>query len=106
MSEEFYVDKSKVEKTEEVSFYDRDGENTQANDKFFLKVVKTSASSKYFILFNQSAIVDPLGDNSFQRNYHTYSLKKIGPKAGELYLKYLKTKNQRYLTLCRRDLDG
>ena len=106
MSEEFYVDKSKVEKTEEVCFYDKDGKSANAGDKYFLKVVKTNASSKYFILFNQSAIVDPLGDNSFYRNYHTYSLKKIGPKAGELYLKYLKTKNQRYLTLCRRDLDG
>ena len=106
MSEEFYVDKDKVEHVHETIFYDKDGNVTTGKEKFFLKQVKTDKEAKYFLLFDQSTLVDPLGDNTFFRNYGNLKVKKVTPKIGELYLRYLREKNSRFFILCRRDLNG
>jgi len=106
MSEEFYVDKNKVEHVHETIFYDKDGIAISDDGKFFLKQVNTDKETKYFCLFDQSTLVDPLGDNTFFRNYNQLKLKKVSKKTGKLYLRYLKDKNSRYFILCRRDLNG
>jgi hypothetical protein len=105
--EEFYVDKSKVENIQTTILYDKDGNVvTEDNKFFFLKQVQTDKETKYFLLFDQSSLVDPLGDNTFFRNYQNLTLKKVNEKIGKLYLRYLKEKNSRFFTLCRRDLNG
>jgi hypothetical protein len=106
MSEEFYVDKSKVESVHETILYDKNGAITTDDDKFFLRQVNTDKETKYFLLFDQATLVDPLGDNTFFRNYNNLIEKKVDHKIGELYLRYLKEKNSRFFTLCRRDLNG
>ena len=106
MSEEFYVDKDRVEHVHETILYDKDGKVTTGDEKFFLKQVNTDKETKYFLLFDQSTLVDPLGDNTFFRNYRNLITKKVTKKIGELYLRYLQEKNSRFFILCRRDLNG
>ena len=106
MNEEFYVDKNKVENVHQTTLYDRDGNVITDDTKFFLKQVDTDKETKYFCLFDQSSLVDPLGDNTFFRNYGNLKTKRVSEKSGKLYLRYLKEKNSRYFTLCRRDLNG
>ena len=106
MSEEFYVNKDQVEHVHETIFYDKDGNVTTGKEKFFLKQINTDKETKYFCLFDQATLVDPLGDNTFFRNYGNLKTKKVTPKIGELYLRYLREKNSRFFILCRRDLNG
>ena len=106
MSEEFYVNKDKVEHVHETILYDKDGKVITDGGKFFLKQVNTDKETKYFLLFDQATLVDPLGDNTFFRNYGNLKAKKVPKKIGELYLRYLKEKNSRFFILCRRDLNG
>jgi len=104
--EDFIVDKERAEGQEEVILYDKDGKAVSEEERFiFMKEIRTDRGSKYFLMFNQSELVNPLGDNVFFRNYHNLKQKRVGAKAARFYLKFLREKNSRYFTMCRRDLD-
>jgi hypothetical protein len=107
MSDEFYVKKDKVESDIETTLYDKNGNIVSEDEKFiFMKEVKTNHSVKYFLMFNKADLVNPIGENTFFRNYDDLKPKKVGEKAAKLYLLYLKEKKSRYFTLCRRDLNA
>jgi hypothetical protein len=107
MSENFYVEEDKVEVESQTILYDKDGKVVDDKDgMFFMKEVITNHGTKYFLMFNKSELVNPLGENTFFRNYDDLKPKKVGAKAAKLYLRYLQEKNSRYFTLCRRDLDA
>ena len=109
MNEEdfFVVDKNKAELTKQTTYYDKNGKAIiDGNKHYFLKKVTTSKQTKYFLLFDQATLADPLGDDTFLRNYKNLSEKKVSEKIGKLYLRYLEEKNSRFFTLCRRDLNG
>jgi|15BtaG_2_1085339.scaffolds.fasta_scaffold118709_2 hypothetical protein len=105
---DFFVDKDKVENITEVILYNKDGEVvSEEEEKFiFMKEIRTDKSVKYFLMFNKSELVNPLGDNTFLRNYNGLTQKKVGPKAARFYLRYLREKNSRYFIMCRRDIDA
>lgn len=105
-SHNFFVDKSAVDKVNNIILYDKNGDEIMGKNKFFfLKKVESEKGDKYFLLFDQSKLVDPLGDDTFFRRYNDLTIKKVSKKAGELYLRYLQEKNSRFLILCRRDLN-
>lgn len=106
MSENFYVEEDNVEVESDTILYNRDGEVIDAGDQMvFMKEVITNHGTKYFLMFDKSELVNPLGENTFFRNYDNLKPKKVGPKSAKLYLRYLQEKNSRYFTLCRRNLD-
>lgn len=107
MSEEFYIKKNKVDSETSTILYNKDGKVIDDDERmFFMKEVTTNHGVKFFLMFNKAELANPLGENTFFRNYDDLKPRKVGAKAAKLYLRYLKEKNSRYFTLCRRNLDA
>lgn len=94
---------------DEIYYSDRGKECLDGEHAFAKQVTKTSdqiEALSHFILCKTNTFVDPWGDDFSRRRIREYSFKKVSQDAFEAYLKYLKTREQRYLIIARRNQHG
>lgn len=94
---------------DEIYYGDRGKECLDGEHAFAKKVTKTSdqiEALSHFILCKTNVFVDPWGDDFSRRKIRECTFKKVSKDSFEAYLKYLKTKEQRYLIIARRNQHG
>ena len=103
--DEFY----KPIRYDEVFFNDQ-GKECVDNEKCFAKKITKSSDQinalSYHILCKMNQIIDPWGEDCSRRKIREMSFKKVTKESFEAYIRYLKTKEQRFLTIARRKQYG
>ena len=88
-------------------FYNIEGKECLDGEKTFAKeILKQSEqidSISYYVLFKESAMVDPWGDDCSLRNIRDYRFKRIPEQCFKFYIKYLKTRIVRHLATAKRN---
>jgi hypothetical protein len=91
-------------------YYDRNGsicvDDTGSVHALAKEVTKTSdqiSTLSYHILFKINTMVDPWGEDSGLRRLRDCRFKKVTKDSFEAYIKYLKTKQRRFLTIAERN---
>jgi len=92
-------------------YYDKNGSVcVEDSDKVLAKeITKTSDqinTLSHHILFKVNTMVDPWGSDASLRNLRDCRFKKVTKAAFESYIKYLKTKEIRFLTIAERNTYG
>ena len=94
---------------DEVYFNDIGKECMDGEHSFAKMITKTSEqidALSYHILCKVNIIVDPWGEDFSRRKIRECTFKKVTKDSFEAYIKYLKTKERRYLTIARRNQYG
>ena len=91
-------------------FYSDTGKECVDGEKCFAKVImkesdRISALSHH-ILCKMNEIIDPWGDDCSRRRLREMSFKKVTEESFSAYIKYLKSREQRFLTIARRKQYG
>jgi len=76
---------------------------------FAKQITKTSDqinALSHYILFKLNVMVDPWGEDSTLRNLRECRFKKVKKESFDSYVKYLKTKEKRFLTISERNTYG
>ena len=94
-------------------FYDKNGlvcvddvGSVQALAKRITKTSDQINNLSYHVLFNVNKIVDPWGDDFSLRRLRDCRFKKVTQETFDSYIKYLKTKQRRFLTIAERHTYG
>lgn len=92
------------------TFFNKEGKECVDNNKCYAKTIdkqrEDKESTTHYVLCNMSAMVDPWGDDCSQRKIVEQTFKKVPAECFRLYLKYLKTRETRFLTIARRKQNG
>lgn len=82
-------------------------ENTQVDINDDLCYAKSNGQSHFILMDSDGHIFNPLehrADRGWRKNFPTWQFKRVGIYSFNAYLKYLKTHNQRFLSLTKREL--
>lgn len=92
------------------TFFNNEGKECVDNEKCYAKLLSKlrddKESTTHYILCNMSEMVDPWGDDCSQRRIVEHKFTKVPAECFRLYLKYLKTRETRFLTIARRKQNG
>lgn len=92
------------------TYFNREGKECIDNDTCYAKSLSKTREGKesmtYSILCRMNLLVDPWGDDSSQRKTIDKTFKRVTPDCFRVYLKYLKTKEQRFLIIAKRNQHG
>jgi len=92
------------------TYFNNEGKECVDNDKCYAKMlVKTidgRESITYSIMCKMNLLVDPWGDDCSQRRVIENTFKKVSEDCFRLYIRYLKTREQRFLTIAKRKQNG
>lgn len=92
------------------TFFNSEGNECTDNDKCYAKTLSKTRDGKesvtYSILCKMNSIVDPWGDDCSQRKVIENTFKRVNEECFRLYLKYLKSREQRFLTIAKRKQNG
>ena len=94
---------------DEIYYNDSGKECVDGEHAFAKMITKTSDqinALSYYILYKINTIVDPWGEDFSRRKIREYSFKKVDRDVFEAYIKYLKTRDLRFLTIARRQRYG
>ena len=86
----------------DVILYDKNGRECGDDSRVFAKVIKTIASTRYFILTENNAPYNPMGVSSNRENILNLVFKQTNSEAVGWYIKYLQTNNLIYFTRTNR----
>lgn len=91
-------------------FYNIEGKECLDGEQSFAKEILKQSDQidtiSYYVLFKDSAMVDPWGDNCSLRNVRDYQFKRVTSDCFKFYIKYLKTRIIRHLTTAKRSQHG
>ena len=91
-------------------FYNDKGKECVDNEHCFAKEIEKVSDQintiSYYILCKMNVIIDPWGEDYSRRKIREMSFKKVTEESFHSYLKYLKTREQRFLTIARRKQYG
>ena len=91
-------------------FYNDHGKECVENEQCFAKKIEKVSDQinaiSHHILCKMNIIIDPWGEDCSRRKVREMSFKKVTEESFNSYLKYLKTREQRFLTIARRKQYG
>lgn len=92
------------------AYYNDKGKECVDDEKCFAKKVEKHSDQinaiSHYILCKMNIIIDPWGEDCSRRKIREMSFKKVTEVSFNAYLKYLKTRQQRFLTIARRKQYG
>mgnify|MGYP003389275220 CR=1 FL=1 len=104
--DEFFVEPIVYNET----YFNIEGKECTDNDKCYAKTLSKKINDResvtYSILCKMNLLVDPWGDDCSQRRVVENTFKRVNEECFRLYLKYLKTREQRFLTIAKRNQHG
>jgi hypothetical protein len=104
--DDFFVEPVVYDET----YFNIEGKECTDNDKCYAKTLSKKINGResvtYSILCKMNLLVDPWGDDCSQRRIVENTFKRVDEECFRLYLKYLKTREQRFLTIAKRKQNG
>jgi hypothetical protein len=92
------------------TYFNKEGKQCENNDNCFAKTLSKNIDGKismtYSILCKMNLMMDPWGDDCSQRKSIENTFKRVNEDCFRLYLRYLKTRERRFLTLSQRKQNG
>jgi len=94
-----------ISKTPSVLSFNRSGEQAQKKEKVLAKIVANDSRDLYYIRSYRNDVFDPLGAHGDRLQYDDQiTFLKVKKDIFDLYVSYLKTKNNLYFTKAQRGL--
>ena len=84
------------------SLYNKVGNLTEDEDKAFAKIVSSETTTRRFVKTFKNLLYDPYGIDSHREKYLDLKMKEVSNHTFNLYLEYLKTRNNSYITKAQR----
>lgn len=83
-------------------FYGKGGNECDERECFARHYI-INGGSTYYVWHYKGSMYDPNGGDSIRRHSPMAKLTKVTKETFDLYIKFLKTRNQIYLTMARRN---
>jgi hypothetical protein len=92
------------------TFYNDKGKECLDDEKCFAKTVSKKSDQidvlSHYVLFRMNNMIDPWGNDCSRRKLDECSFKKVSPECLKSYIKYLKTRDIRFLVIAQRKQNG